>query len=206
MLMGLVTSVFLTALCLVVLVGDIKGFLLDRKLRARGYTRLRYVFQRLERDEDGTLRWREENPRQWRCATTGDPEHGDSLFLGTPVYVCEQTGEEVVLRDTLQPSWATWGGMICTAAGRSTRSSTTSRPTGRCSSAARRSRRRSIRAWTHCSRCFYRFSSSGSSKPVRPCWVTFWGDGRSLGGGGADRPHAPAGVTLRVRARLRGPA
>lgn len=39
MLMGLVTSVFLTALCLVVLVGDIKGFLLDRKLRARGYTR-----------------------------------------------------------------------------------------------------------------------------------------------------------------------
>lgn len=110
MLMGLVTSVFLTALCLVVLVGDIKGFLLDRKLRARGYTRLRYVFQRLERDEDGTLRWREENPRQWRCATTGDPEHDDSLFLGTPVYVCEQTGEEVVLRDTLQPSWATWGG------------------------------------------------------------------------------------------------
>lgn len=109
MLMGLVTSVFLTALCLVVLVGDIKGFLLDRKLRARGYTRLRYVFQRLERDEDGTLRWREENPRQWRCATTGDPEHDDSVFLGTPVYVCEQTGEEVVLRDTLQPSWATWG-------------------------------------------------------------------------------------------------
>lgn len=36
MLMGLVTSVFLAALCLVVLVGDIKGFLLDRKLRARG--------------------------------------------------------------------------------------------------------------------------------------------------------------------------
>ncbi len=55
MLMGLVTSVFLTALCLVVLVGDIKGFLLDRKLRARGYARLRYVFQRLERDEHVAL-------------------------------------------------------------------------------------------------------------------------------------------------------
>ena len=107
MLPGLVISVTGTVFCLAMLGGDVRDFLFDRKLRARGYTVLHYVFQRLERDEDGTARWREGNPRQWRCATTGDPEHDASLFLGAPVYACEETGEEVVLRDALQPSWAT---------------------------------------------------------------------------------------------------